>query len=114
MTGRGPKRKSQGVHSFAIQPYRVMERNLLLAFRAPGGRPCRDGVAGEFSFAGRAVSAFFPAMLEKPVLRGDIGDVGAGSESGGRGCFILIGDMLEGTKGDEADGFAQAGGVELR
>lgn len=53
-------------------------------------------------------------MLEKPVFRGDIGDVGTGSESGGRGCFIPISDMFEGTKGDEADGFAQAGGIEFR
>jgi hypothetical protein len=102
------------VHSFAINPYGIVNRGLLLAFWAPGGRPCGDGIAGEFRFAGRAASAFFPTMLEKPAFRGDIGDVGAGSESIGRGGFIFIGDMFEGAKGDEADGLAQAGGIELR
>ena len=39
MTGRASKYKNQGVYFFAIHPYQIIERILLLASRAPGGRP---------------------------------------------------------------------------
>lgn len=84
-----------------------------LASGAPGGGAGGDGVAGEVGFTAGTGAAFFPAVLEEPVFRGCFGDVAAGGEAVDGGGFIAVGDVLEGTEGDEAGFFAKEGGVDL-
>jgi len=79
---------------------------------APGGGAGGDGVAGEVGLALGAGAAFFPAVLEEPVFGRDLGDVGAGGETICGGGFVFIGDVLEGSEGDEAGGFSDRSGVE--
>ena len=54
---------------------------LALAIGTPSGSPGGDCIAGQRSFALGTCAAFFPAMLEKPVLRGHVSNVAAGGET---------------------------------
>lgn len=77
-----------------------------LAGWAPSGGAGSDGVAGEIGFTFGADPAFFPAVLEKPVFRRNVGDVASGGEAVDGGSFIFFSDMFEGAEGDEASGFS--------
>ena len=79
---------------------------------APAGGAGGDGVSGEIGFALGAGAAFFPSVLEEPVLWRNVINIIPWSESFGRGRGVFVGDMFEGAEGDEADFLAKSGGVE--
>lgn len=87
-----------------------------LAKGAPSGGAGGDGGAGELGLATGAVAAFLPTVLKKPALGRDLRNVAAGGESFagvGEESFVFVGDVLEGSSGDELGLFAQGGGIEL-
>ena len=53
----------------------LFQVRLSLAVLAPGGGAGGDGVTGEFVSTLGAASAFFPAVLEKPIFGWDLADV---------------------------------------
>lgn len=86
---------------------------LNLTVGTPGRGAGGDGVASERSAAFWTHPSFFPAVLEEPVLGRDLGDIGSRCKAVGRCGGVLVGNMLERPKGDEANLFSEFGSIQF-